>query len=93
MILLKPRQKLALGVDEILESIVRLVPPPQDTIDKPLRALIFDSYYDAYRGVVVYFRVMDGKVKKGDNVRLMASGKEYEIDELGVLSPNQIRSR
>jgi GTP-binding protein LepA len=53
--------------------------------------LIFDSYYDAYRGVVVYFRVMDGRVKKGDKVRLMASGKEYQIDELGVLSPNQIQ--
>ena len=82
--------KIGLGVDDILESIVQKVPPPADTIDKPLRALIFDSYYDAYRGVVVYFRVMDGKVKRGDNVRLMASGKEYVIDELGILAPTQI---
>lgn len=82
--------KMGLGIEEILEAIVKQVPPPQDTIDEPLRALIFDSYYDAYRGVIVYFRVMDGKVKKGDNVRLMASGKEYVIDELGVLSPTQI---
>ncbi|MEM8719290.1 MAG: translation elongation factor 4 [Cyanobacteria bacterium P01_G01_bin.39] len=82
--------KVGLGVDDILEAIVQQVPPPQDTVDQPLRALIFDSYYDAYRGVVVYFRVMDGKVKKGDNVRLMASGKEYVIDELGVLAPTQI---
>ncbi|MEP0913587.1 translation elongation factor 4 [Leptolyngbya sp. GB1-A1] len=82
--------KEGIGIDEILESIVYLVPPPEDTVDKPLRALIFDSYYDAYRGVIVYFRVMDGKVRKGDRVRLMASGKEYQIDELGVLSPNQI---
>ena len=82
--------KIGLGIDDILEAIVQQVPPPQDTIDRPLRALIFDSYYDAYRGVIVYFRVMDGKVKKGDNVRLMASGKEYVIDELGVLSPTQI---
>jgi len=82
--------KQGIGVNEILESIVHLVPPPKNTIDKPLRALIFDSYYDAYRGVIVYFRVMDGEVKKGDRVRLMASGKEYQIDELGVLSPNQI---
>ncbi|MFM7575951.1 MAG: EF-Tu/IF-2/RF-3 family GTPase, partial [Microcystaceae cyanobacterium] len=52
---------------------------------------IFDSYYDAYRGVIVYFRVMDGRVKKGDKVRLMASQKEYVIDELGILSPNQIQ--
>ena len=82
--------KIGLGVDDILEAIVQKVPPPQDTVDQPLRALIFDSYYDAYRGVIVYFRVMDGKIKRGDNVRLMASGKEYVIDELGVLAPTQI---
>lgn len=89
--IIKASAKAGIGVDEILESIVKQVPPPSDTIDRPLRALIFDSYYDAYRGVVVYFRVMDGRVKKGDRVLLMASGKEYEIDELGVLSPNQIQ--
>jgi len=83
--------KAGIGINEILESIVHLVPPPQDTVDQPLRALIFDSYYDAYRGVVVYFRVMDGRVKVGDRLRLMASGKEYVIDELGVLSPTQVR--
>ncbi|MCG8367505.1 MAG: translation elongation factor 4 [Pseudanabaenales cyanobacterium] len=83
--------KEGLGIDEILEAIVYLVPPPQDTVDSALRALIFDSYYDSYRGVIVYFRVMDGAVRKGDRVRLMASGKEYEIDELGVLSPYQIQ--
>ncbi|ACK66537.1 GTP-binding protein LepA [Rippkaea orientalis PCC 8801] len=88
--IIKASAKAGIGIDEILESIVHLVPPPQDTVDQPLRALIFDSYYDAYRGVIVYFRVMDGQVKKGDRVRLMASGKEYEIDELGILSPNQI---
>jgi GTP-binding protein LepA len=82
--------KEGVGIHEILESIVRLVPPPQDTVDQKLRALIFDSYYDSYRGVVVYFRVMDGRLKKGDRVRLMASEKEYEIDEIGVLSPTQI---
>ncbi|WP_460194830.1 translation elongation factor 4 [Thermosynechococcus sp. FA-CM-4201] len=81
--------KEGIGIEEILESIVHLVPPPRDTVDQPLRALIFDSYYDAYRGVIVYFRVMDGVVRKGDRIRLMASGKEYEIDELGVLAPNQ----
>ncbi|PSN19069.1 elongation factor 4 [filamentous cyanobacterium CCP5] len=82
--------KQGIGIDEILESIVYLVPPPQDTTNKPLRALIFDSYYDSYRGVIVYFRVMDGAIKKKDRVRLMASGKEYDVDELGILSPNQI---
>ncbi|GAB4461097.1 MAG: translation elongation factor 4 [Elainellaceae cyanobacterium] len=83
--------KEGIGIHEILESIVHLVPPPQDTVQEPLRALIFDSYYDPYRGVIVYFRVMDGTLKKGDRVRLMASHKEYQIDELGVLSPNQIQ--
>ncbi|MFM7425897.1 MAG: translation elongation factor 4 [Elainella sp.] len=83
--------KEGIGISEILEAIVEKVPPPQDTVDAPLRALIFDSYYDAYRGVIVYFRVMDGTVKKGDRVRFMASKKEYQIDELGVLSPNQIQ--
>jgi GTP-binding protein LepA len=82
--------KQGIGIQEILESVVLLVPPPRDTIDQPLRALIFDSYYDSYRGVIVYFRVMDGSVKRGDKVRLMASGKEYVIDELGILSPTQV---
>ena len=82
--------KEGIGIHEILESIVHLVPPPRDTVNEPLRALIFDSYYDPYRGVIVYFRVMDGTLKKGDRIRLMASRKEYQIDELGVLSPHQI---
>ncbi|MEB3343774.1 translation elongation factor 4 [Okeania sp.] len=81
--------KEGIGIGEILESIVELVPAPQDTISEKLRALIFDSYYDPYRGVIVYFRVMDGTIAKGDRVRLMASAKEYDIDELGVLSPTQ----
>ncbi len=79
------------GIPEILEEIVRLVPPPANTVDQPLRALIFDSYYDPYRGVIVYFRLMDGRLKQGDKVRLMASGKEFVIDELGVLSPTQVK--
>ncbi|NEO30409.1 MAG: elongation factor 4 [Symploca sp. SIO3C6] len=83
--------KEGIGISEILESIVHLVPSPQDTVKQRLRALIFDSYYDAYRGVIVYFRVVDGNVKKGDRICLMASGKEYEIDELGVLSPTQVQ--
>ncbi|HEY9597559.1 MAG TPA: translation elongation factor 4 [Cyanophyceae cyanobacterium] len=88
---IKASAKEGIGIHEILESIVHLIPPPKDTVDQPLRALIFDSYYDSYRGVIVYFRVVDGTVKKGDRVRLMASGKEYEIDELGVLSPTQVQ--
>jgi len=83
--------KMGIGIDEILEKIVKIVPPPPDNTAKPLRALIFDSYYDPYRGVIVYFRVVDGEVKAGDRIKLMASGKEYEIDELGVLSPMQVQ--
>ncbi|WP_330202331.1 translation elongation factor 4 [Cyanobacterium sp. Dongsha4] len=83
--------KTGIGVDDILEAIVAQVPPPQDTLDKPFRALIFDSYYDPYRGVIVYFRVMDGSLKKDDRIRLMASGKEYDLDEIGVLSPTQVQ--
>jgi GTP-binding protein LepA len=83
--------KTGIGIIDILEAVVELVPPPADTVDQPLRALIFDSYYDTYRGVVVYFRVVDGSVSRGDKVRLMASGKEYQIDELGILSPQQIQ--
>ncbi|MEM7794028.1 MAG: translation elongation factor 4 [Cyanobacteria bacterium P01_C01_bin.118] len=82
--------KEGLGITDILESIVETVPEPEDNTEKPLRALIFDSYYDSYRGVIVYFRVVDGTLSRRDRIRLMASGKEYEIDELGVLSPHQV---
>ncbi|PPT07007.1 Translation elongation factor LepA [Geitlerinema sp. FC II] len=81
--------KQGIGIPEILESLVHLVPPPQDTVKEPLRALIFDSYYDPYRGVIVYFRVMDGTLKQGDRIRLMASKKEYDLDEIGILAPTQ----
>ncbi len=81
--------KEGIGVPEILEAIVERVPPAPDRVNEPLRALIFDSYYDSYRGVIVYFRVMDGSVKKDDRIYLMASSKEYDIDQLGILSPTQ----
>jgi GTP-binding protein LepA len=83
--------KEGIGIDEILAAVVERIPPPKNTINEPLRALIFDSYYDSYRGVIVYFRVMDGSIKKGDRIYLMASGKEYVIDELGVLSPTEMQ--
>ncbi|KAD3336935.1 hypothetical protein E3N88_32455 [Mikania micrantha] len=81
--------KEGIGINEILNAIVQRIPPPLDSAGQPLRALIFDSYYDAYRGVIVYFRVIDGTVKKGDRIFFMASGKDYFADEIGVLSPNQ----
>ncbi|KAK4373673.1 hypothetical protein RND71_009057 [Anisodus tanguticus] len=67
--------KEGIGITEILNAIVQRIPPPRDTAGRPLRALIFDSYYDPYRGVIVYFRVIDGTIKKGDRVLFMASGK------------------
>ncbi len=81
--------KNGIGIEEILEAVVDRIPPPQETVEDPLRALIFDSYYDPYRGVIVFIRVMDGKVKPKDKMVLMASGREYEIDEVGVLKPAQ----
>jgi GTP-binding protein LepA len=81
--------KQRIGIDEILETIVARVPPPVDTSSAPLRALIFDSYYDSYRGVVVMFRVMDGVIKRGDSVRMMNTGATHDVVELGVMSPGQ----
>ncbi|XP_077213552.1 small GTP-binding protein [Tasmannia lanceolata] len=83
--------KEGIGIAEILNQIVRKIPPPKDTAEMPLRALIFDSYYDPYRGVIVYFRVIDGTMKKGDRIYFMASEKDYYADEIGVLSPNQLQ--
>ncbi|KGN54948.2 translation factor GUF1 homolog, chloroplastic isoform X1 [Cucumis sativus] len=82
--------KEGIGIIEILNAIVERVPPPRNTADRPLRALIFDSYYDPYRGVIVYFRVLDGRIKRGDRIYFMASDKDYFADEVGVLSPNQL---
>ncbi|KAK2391256.1 hypothetical protein P8452_28375 [Trifolium repens] len=84
--------KEGIGIMDILNAIVARIPPPPDTSKRPLRALIFDSYYDPYRGVIVYFRVVDGTIKKGDRVYFMASGKDYFADEIGVLSPNQLQA-
>src|SRR5574341_1262532 len=79
--------KAGLGIDEILEAIVREIPPPSGTQDAPLKALIFDSWFDPYRGVVVMVRVIDGELRKGMKVRLMAKGRDYEVEELGVMTP------
>ncbi|WP_320675059.1 translation elongation factor 4 [Prochlorococcus sp. MIT 1341] len=83
--------KTGLGVDEILQAVVDRIPPPQDTIDDPTRALIFDSYYDPYRGVIVYFRVISGRINTKEKVLLMASNKSYELDEIGIMSPEKCK--
>ena len=79
--------KTGMGVDAVLEAIVRRLPAPKGDPDAPLKALIFDSWYDSYQGVVTLFRVMDGAVRLGDRIRLMSTGKEYEVLRLGVFSP------
>ena len=78
------------GIEDVLEAIVHYVPAPEDTSDKPLRALIFDSAYDQYLGTVCYFKVVDGSIKNGDKVRFMATNKEFDIVELGYLNPKRV---
>ena len=77
------------GIAEILEQIVALIPPPRGVVKAPLRALIFDSWFDAYLGIVVMVRVVDGKVRLGDKIRFMATGREYEVLQLGNFNPFQ----
>ena len=79
--------KEGIGIRDILEAVVKRVPHPKGKEDKPLAALIFDSIYDSYRGVVVYFRIFDGRMSVGDRIQMMATGQEYEITELGVFAP------
>jgi len=79
--------KSKIGIDEILEGAVTYFPPPKNEDEKPLRALIFDSWFDPYQGVVVLARIFDGKVKKGDRIKLYHVGKEFEVQKLGVFSP------
>jgi len=73
--------------DKVLEQIVKCIPPPKGDPDKPLQALVFDSYYDAYRGVVSLIRVMNGRIRPGETIRFMATGGEHRVDEVGVFNP------
>ena len=79
--------KTGLGVDKVLEAIVEKIPDPKDESDKPLRALIFDSHFDPYKGAIANVRIMEGSVKTGDRIRMMSSGKEFEVIETGVFLP------
>ncbi|MHC5248093.1 translation elongation factor 4 [Enterococcus sp. LJL90] len=82
--------KAGIGIEEILEQVVQLVPEPAGDLEAPLKALIFDSVYDAYRGVVLNVRITDGVVKPGDRIQLMSNGKTFEVTEVGVFSPKAV---
>ncbi|MBQ7199158.1 MAG: translation elongation factor 4 [Selenomonadaceae bacterium] len=76
------------GVENILEAIVNKIPPPNSDVDAPLQALIFDSYFDSYKGAVAHVRLMAGKIRKGDKLKLIATGKEFDANEIGIFAPN-----
>ncbi|NFR79067.1 elongation factor 4 [Clostridium botulinum] len=82
--------KTGLNIEQVLESIVETLPPPNGDEEAPLKALIFDSYYDSYKGVVSIVRVLDGKVKPGDKIKLMATNKVYDVTEVGVFIPSAL---
>ena len=79
--------KMGINIPAVLEDVVQNIPAPTGDVNAPLRALIFDSYYDAYKGVIVYFRVMEGTLRKGMNVKMMASGAQHQVLECGLLRP------
>ncbi len=81
--------KAGIGIEDILNAVVERVPAPKGSIDSPLQALIFDSVYNSFRGIEVYFRIFNGTISKGDKVKFMATGKEYYADEIGILKLNQ----
>jgi GTP-binding protein LepA len=87
---LKVSAKTGLGVADVLESLVTMIPPPTSKYPESTRALVFDSEYDAYRGGVVYVRVFDGTIRRGDRIRLIGTGKDYEVKEVGNFNPKPV---
>lgn len=89
--IVKASAKAGIGITDILESIIANVPPPKiPDANAPFRALIFDSVYDPFRGVIAFFRIVDGSIQKGDKVRFSNSGAEHDVTEVGVMTPNQV---
>ena len=85
--------KTGLNIKDVLESVVKLVPPPSGAPESPLKALIFDSYYDAYKGVIIYVRIKDGAVRVGDEIKLMATGAKFTVVECGFLRATSVEPR
>src|SRR6201995_4482216 len=81
--------KTGLNIDQVLEAIVTRLPPPKGVLDAPLKALLIDSYYDAYLGVVVLVRIVDGELKKGQKIRMMAADAVYQVEKIGVFKPKK----
>lgn len=88
--ILRCSARTGFGVEEILRAIVNRIPAPQGDPDAPLQALVFDSVFNSYRGIIGYFRILNGTIKSGDTVKFFATGKEYEADEIGVLQMRQV---
>ncbi|MCB0844720.1 MAG: translation elongation factor 4 [Bacteroidetes bacterium] len=88
--IIKASAKTGIGIKDILDRIVDLIPPPEGNPDAPLKALVFDSVFNPYRGTITYFRVMDGSISKGDTARFMATEAEYEVAEVGILRLQQM---
>ncbi|WP_313346518.1 translation elongation factor 4 [Sedimentibacter sp.] len=78
-----------INIDQVLEAIVKQIPAPSGEEDAPLKALVFDSYYDSYRGVVAFIRIKEGQVKKGDRIKMMSTGRSFDVTEVGIISPTQ----
>lgn len=85
--------KNGLNIEDVLEAVIKKVPPPRGDINKPLKALVFDSIFDPYRGIIAYIRVVDGSIKIGDKLRFMATQAEYEVVECGIRTPKEVKKQ
>src|SRR5437764_1197984 len=83
--------KAGIGIEDLLAAVVERVPPPPGDVNAPLKALIYNSHFDTYKGVVVYIRMMDGSVKPGQRIKLMRAGREYVVTEMGQFRPEMVK--
>jgi translation factor GUF1, mitochondrial len=87
--IIKASAKVGIGITDILDAVIERIPAPKSSLDEPLKALLFDSWFDSYKGVICLIAIKDGQVKKGDNIRLAQAGRDYEVLELGLMYPDQ----